>query len=1253
MALLYLSDMLRVEGFERMHSQFTRLTILEDYPDDYAEIAVNEFGHVDLTSANFEQSTSSDDEVVVTVKSIPAVDVLYDDLTLNYIVLHGVTSPNYYAVMTIKSTDYNNGEAVVIPDFTITLTVNDSNQHLSADMLWRGNASFSTKCQRVMLCNGIPKTRDQVSSMHMGNIKQLMSDDFEPAGSGEDLRMMLKEQRMPPASVGGTVYSVAMLESARTDNFFVSRVSNPITIEQGAIVDINGVGFKIERGSGNPGDPRKKPTVPVKIDYGKSLSRDLLYFTFDFKKELVHDYDMPHVGSDITWYSGTRNVSFDTKSTGTTYNAIKLGSEIDDGNLLQQAITILFKFRQPNDTGTLGTIFCNDEVYGAGITEIDMLSGDGTSPGTHFWSCYAGIGSGDEVADTQTAGWHTYALTRGNDVEDDMTMYIDGAVVKRQASVPVRKYTGKLMRIGGLKNHHRWKSFLGELEYFGVWKRKLSDAEIAEFTDKPYSIFEDKAAVDKPKAYQAIDESDEFSKNILYYTCSWVDDIVNHRPIYPSIDRASIDPDSDNLIFDSNYSNVQMVDFGGAAKLSDQRFTVSMRMRLHANALSTTLLHALWDFPSSGSLNVEGTIQGAKSYGYSLVFKIGGESVLAKADWSSLSEFHTWSFTYDSNDRIAVYRDDTLIASKSISATRVEVTGGIRVGHNEGTVRRAIPAEVEYIAVWNEAFGAAKLHNFLQFPYSHLKNGVLQNKKPLGKGVLAADQTIVSGLSTYVFDAENEVIRDRSLTIEGEAYVLPNAEFTRRRTVFDIQIAKQAPLGRYETHAAVRGYRPSAAPLEPEVDNRTVTFRAKLLPKPPLAPGDVVPHQSTLFCCSDGTAARQQRWHAYYYGNGISDPQIVFEYGDMFLKYPYPLNDALEFHDFAFRVDQNGNNRRLTIWIDGDMVDTKTNANTYDVHGLEFRLGGYKDHPSTASVPYIRFKGVVDSYGIWDRALNEAEIKKLHREPYTPVIPNYNVKPSPDASNLSIKTIDLTQDLRFYTLDFKKELVHQYDMPKEGNDIEFLGAPTFNVKFKSNTNGNRIYLSTRDFAKSNPISTDNVTIVYKVKSSTLGGAHGNYYCIVGGGSNYRLSSHCSWVGSDGKYRWPTDIGEFTSTRLDVHYGNTSTVTPAWPTMAVRLEKTGTNIYTRTAFVDGQEVLKNESSKPGRYEADDWLVIGGWSNSTNYAGAKMEMEFFAIWDRALTDEELAYIYANPYVIVEGTPKALIGPTITVIGPEDDA
>ena len=32
MALLHLSDMLRVEGFERMHSQFTRLTILEDYP---------------------------------------------------------------------------------------------------------------------------------------------------------------------------------------------------------------------------------------------------------------------------------------------------------------------------------------------------------------------------------------------------------------------------------------------------------------------------------------------------------------------------------------------------------------------------------------------------------------------------------------------------------------------------------------------------------------------------------------------------------------------------------------------------------------------------------------------------------------------------------------------------------------------------------------------------------------------------------------------------------------------------------------------------------------------------------------------------------------------------------------------------------------------------------------------------------------------------------------------------------------------
>ena len=187
MALLHLSDMLRVEGFERMHSQFTRLTILEDYPVDYAEIAANEFGHVDLTPANFERSTSADDEVVVAVKGIPAVDVLYDDLDLRYIALHGTTSPNYYAVMSIKSTGYMKGEAVVIPDFNITLKINDSNQHLSADMIWQGNASFSTKCGRVMLCEGVPKTRNEVSQMHMGT-KVLQSTDFESVGSGADLR---------------------------------------------------------------------------------------------------------------------------------------------------------------------------------------------------------------------------------------------------------------------------------------------------------------------------------------------------------------------------------------------------------------------------------------------------------------------------------------------------------------------------------------------------------------------------------------------------------------------------------------------------------------------------------------------------------------------------------------------------------------------------------------------------------------------------------------------------------------------------------------------------------------------------------------------------------------------------------------------------------------------------------------------------------------------------------------------------------
>ncbi|WP_419585807.1 LamG-like jellyroll fold domain-containing protein [Thiolapillus sp.] len=1080
--------------------------------------------------------------------------------------------------------------------------------------------------------------------------KALQSTDFDPAGSGADLRMMLKEQRMPPATRAGRVQSVAMLELSSTDNFAVSRISNPINIAQGAIVDINGVGFKIEQGSGDPGDPRKKPTVPVKINYGKSLSRDLLYFTFDFKTEMVHNYDMPHEGAGIQWDATSRDVKFVETATETTHNHIRLGAEIDDGTLLDQAVTIIFKYKQAQDTGTKGTVFTNTGDSQHPLMWLDLPDDLGDIE----------FNAGKWVTTTLTPAdlqqWKTYAVTRGDDVEDDVSVFVDGVFKARVANATPRRYSNEPFWIGGFNaisgSDVLWSSFVGELEYFAVWKRKLTTAEIAEFTDKPYSIFEDKAHVDKPRAYQAIDESEEFSKNILYYTCSWVDDIVNHRPIYPSIDRLTIDPDSDNLIFDSDYNNIQMVDFGGAVALSDERFTVSMRMRLHANALSKTLLHALWDFPSSGSLNVEGAIQGAKSYGYNLVFKIGGESVSAKADWSSLAEFHTWSFTYDSNDRIAIYRDDTLIASKSISATRVEVTGGIRVGHNEGTVRRAIPAEVEYIAVWNEAFGAAKLHNFLQFPYAHLKNGVLQDKKPLGRGILASDQTITRGLSTYVFDAENEVIRDRGLTIEGEAYVLPNTEFTRRRTVFDVQIATQAPLGRYETHACVRGYRSSTDPLEPNVDNRTATFRARLLPKPSGAPSDVVPHQSTLFCCSDSTTNLQQRWHAYYYGNVASNPKIVFEYGDMYLMYPFPLSDALNFHDFAFRVDQDGNNRRLTIWIDGEMVDTKTSANTYDVRDLEFRLGGYKDHPTAASVPYIRFKGVVDSYGIWDRALNEAEIKKLHREPYTPVSPNHNVKPNPEVMDLSIKPMDLTRDMRFYTLDFKKELVHQYDMPKEGDAIEFLGAPTFNVRFKSNTDGNRIYLSTLDFAKFNPLSTDSLTLVYKSKSSTLGSPHGNYYCIVGGGNSYRLSSHCAWVGSDGKYRWPIDIGEFTNTRLDAHFGNTGTVTPAWPTMAVRLEKTGTNVYTRTAFVDGQEILKNETDKPGRYEGDDWLVIGGWSNSSGYAGAKMEMEFFAIWNRALTDEELAYIYANPYAIIQGTPKALIDPTITVIDPEEE-
>ncbi|WP_419593873.1 LamG-like jellyroll fold domain-containing protein [Thiolapillus sp.] len=1255
MALLHLSDMLRVEGFERMHSQFTRLTILEDYPADYAEIAANEFGHVDLTPANFERSTSADDEVVVAVKGIPAVDVLYDDLDLRYIALHGTTSPNYYAVMSIKSTGYMKGEAVVIPDFSITLKINDSNQHLSADMIWQGNASFSTKCGRVMLCEGVPKTRNEVSQMHMGT-KVLQSTDFESVGSGADLRMMLKEQRMPPATRAGRVQSVAMLELSSTDNFAVSRISNPINIAQGAIVDINGVGFKIEQGSGSPGNPSKKPTVPVKINRGSPLSRDLLYFTFDFKKELVKNYDMPHVGTGIEWDATTKNVKFVDPSTETVHNHIQLGSDVDDGNLLGQAVTIIFKFRQPANTGTKGTIFTNFNDVDDSQMEVDIPDNLG---GISFW---AGKWASTPVSTVDLKKWKTYAVRRGDDIADDVSVFVDGLRGDIETNAPARRYSGQPFLIGGYDavsgGQVEWSSFVGELEYFAVWKRALSDAEVAEFTDKPYSIVEHKANVDKPLTYQAIDETKAFAKNLRYYTCSWVDDIVNYRPLYPesspAAHKAQIDPDTDNLIFDGNYNDRQEVNFGGPDMLSVDSFTVSIRLKLHANALSKPLDHALWGFPASGNDHVEASITGTKAAGYSIVFTIGPYSISASADWGSMSDLKTWSFVYNSNDRIAIYKESDQVATKDISGRHVGTSGGIRVGHNDGSTRPAFPGEVEYISVWNDVFNSVRLHDFLEYPYAHLKRGLLRDEKPIGRGSRDHFQTMVDGLTTYVFSADNELVRNLQLRIEGEADVVTNTEFKARQTVFNIQTVKQATLQRYDTYACVKGHRHSSAPYEPDVPNRTITFRAKLLPKPPGAPSDVVPHQSTLFCSDDSSAEsrKHQRWHVYYYGNGTSDPQIVFEYGDMWLKYPYPLADALNFHDFAFMVEQFGNDRKLSIWIDGVMVDSKRNANTYAISNLQFRLGGYRDLLDLGHIHYIRFKGVVDSYGIWDRALNEAEIKKIHREPYVPVIPNHKAKPNPEVMDLSIKPMDLTRDMRFYTLDFKREMVQGYDMPSRGSDIEWMPAPSFNVKFKNASELNRIYLSTQDFATFNHIPTDNFTIMFKTKSSELTNAHGNYFCIAGGGGNERLCSHCAWVSTDNKYRWPIDIGEYTQTRIQPLFGDGSTKTPVFPTMTIRLKKTGST-YSRTAFVNGSEVGNLDSTHPGKYYPSNWLVLGGWNTGSSYRGGIFEMEFFAMWDRALSNDEIAEMYANPYAIIQGMPKALIDPTITVIDPEEEA
>ncbi|WP_419635248.1 LamG-like jellyroll fold domain-containing protein, partial [Thiolapillus sp.] len=752
-------------------------------------------------------------------------------------------------------------------------------------------------------------------------------------------------------------------------------------------------------------------------------------------------------------------------------------------------------------------------------------------------------------------------------------------------------------------------------------------------------------------------ETKAFAKNLRYYTCSWVDDIVNYRPLYPesspAAHKAQIDPDTDNLIFDVNYNDRQEVNFGGPDMLSVDNFTVSIRLKLHANALSKPLDHALWGFPASGNDHVEASITGTKAAGYSIVFTIGPYSISASADWSSMSDLKTWSFVYNSNDRIAIYKESDQVAIKDISGRHVGTTGGIRVGYNDGAVRPAFPGEVEYVSVWNDVFNSVKLHDFLQAPYGHLKKGILRDTKPIGRGRRDHFQTMVDGLTTYVFSADNELVRNLQLRIVGEADVSTNTAFKAQQTVFDVQTTKQKTLQRYETHACVKGHRHSSAPAEPDVPNRTITFRAKLLPKPPGSPSDVVPHQSTLFCCADSSGAsyKHQRWHVYYYGNGTSDPQIVFEYGDMWLKYPYPLADALNFHDFAFKVEQFGNDRKLSIWIDGVMVDSKRNANTYSVSNLQFRLGGYRDLLDVPHIPFIRFKGVVDSYGIWNRALNEAEIKKIHREPYVPVIPNHKAKPNPEVMDLSIKPMDLTRDMRFYTLDFKREIVQGYDMPSLGSDIEWLPAPNFNVKFKNTRDLTRIYLSTQEYASQHPIPTDNFTIMFKVAASTKNAPHGNYFCIAGGGGNDRLSSHCAWIATDDKYHWPIDIGKYSTERLTPAYGDGDTKTPVWPTMAIRLKKTG-NTYSRTAFVNGSEVGNRDSNEPGRYYSGGWLVLGGWDSGNYYRGGIFEMEFFAMWDRALSNAEIAEMYANPYSIIQGTPKALIDPTITVIDPGDE-
>jgi len=883
-----------------------------------------------------------------------------------------------------------------------------------------------------------------------------------------------------------------------------------------------------------------------------------------------------------------------------------------------------------------------------------------------FW---AGKWASTPVSVTDIGHWQTYAVTRGDDVDDSVSVYIDGVLKHRATGADPRVYSQEPFWIGGFRvtpgtTDTEWASFLGTLEYFAMWKRKLTDAEIAEFTDKPYSVVKHQLSVDKPLKYQAINGTKEFGRDLAYYTSSWVDDIVNHRPIYPESyiteNMASIDPDTQNLIFDSNFIHTQMVDFAGNDRLSNDEFTVSLRFKLHANARSQTLNCGLWSFwGGTDKQRVQASLRSNVDSGYTITFTIGAYTVTAAVTWNLLSVFKTWSFTYDADNRITIYRNDTLMASKDIVGRRVRTSGGLRVGYNYLPIERALPGEVEYVSVWNRAFNSVKLHDFLELPYDHLKDGILQNIKPAGKGVVDTTQTITNWLTTYVFDAKNEVIRNRELSIWGDSDADSNTYFIGGQTVFDIQTSKQTGFNRYETRSSIHGYRPSSAPAEPNVDNRTFTFRAKLLPKPPGSPSDVIPHQSTLFCCansSNPTTSQHQTCHVYYYGNGESDPQIVFEYGNMYLKYPYSLTKALQFHDFAFRIEQEGGNRTLTIWIDGEKVDTKTNANTFRVDDLQFRLGGYWDLRGGSYTPYIRFKGVVDSYGIWGRALNAAEIKKLNREPYVCVNPNDDAKPNPDEMNLVIKPGDLTRDLYYYTLDFKKELVHQYDMESTGNEITWKGAPTHNVEFTNASNHNCIYLCSSSEATRHPISTENLTIIYKVKKTAIRAPGGNYYCVPDwNGNDRRLSSHCMWM-SGGKFRWVTDTGRFANSRVDVSFGDTVTGEPLWPTVAFRMTKQTDGKYRYEVFVNGNKTGTSKvltQSREGMTN-NPRLAIGGWKTSNNYKGGQFEMEYFAFWNRALRDPEIFYVTKNPYIFITGTPKSIpiAHPEIHIVDPRDE-